>query len=353
VPVEPDTQVARDLLNWYDRHARALPWRHPDPDPWAVLLSETMLQQTTVATVAPRFPAFLARFPSPEAMAGATEADVLGAWAGLGYYARARNLHAAARTIAAAGAFPRTEAALAALPGVGAYTAAAVSAIAFGARTTVIDANVARVGARLLALAEPMPAGRKALAAGLAPLVPAARPGDFAQALMDLGATICTPRAPRCLACPVRRHCRAAARGTPEAFPGRIPKAARPQRHGHVWWIERNGAVALVRRPRHGLLGGMLGLPGSDWTPVRAPFQPPWPAHWRALDRAVTHGFTHFILTLDIHRLKDEVVQPPFPDDIVWHPVERLADAGLPTLFRKVADAVLASAEPTIIETRC
>ena len=286
-----------------------------------------MLQQTTVATVAPRFARFVERWSTVDALAAADESEVLHEWAGLGYYARARNLVACARAVAARGGFPETEEGLRALPGVGTYTAAAIAAIAFGRRAVVIDTNVERVVARLHGLDRPIVEARgeiRVLADGLTPEQDA---GDHAQAMMDLGATICRPKSPRCGDCPLRRDCAACASGTPEAFPSPKVRKARPHRTGTAWWIERNGALWLVRRPAKGLLGGMAALPGDAWddTPVTG----------HALV-TVAHGFTHFTLDLAILARSEPVGHG------WWQPLETIADAGLPTLYRHAVEAVLA-----------
>jgi A/G-specific adenine glycosylase len=300
-----------------------------------------MLQQTTVAAAGPYFARFLALWPTVEALAAADEADVMREWAGLGYYARARNLCAAARVVAAAGAFPATSAGLRALPGVGPYTAAAIAAIAFGEPAVVIDANIERVTSRLFALPDALPAGRPSLEAALRPLVPEHRPGDFAQALMDLGATICTPRSPRCLVCPLSADCRARQSGNPEAFPVKPPKRPRPCKRGTAWWIEHDGDVALVRRPPKGLLGGMLALPSSAWSVDAAPAFP-FDADWRLAPEPVRHGFTHFELELHValtstpDRLNGLAGQP-----LIWTARADVATAGLPTLFARAATLAL------------
>jgi A/G-specific adenine glycosylase len=336
------------LLGWYDRQARALPWRLPPgsasvPDPYRVWLAEIMLQQTTVAAAGPYWERFLALWPTVEALAAAPEADVMREWAGLGYYARARNLLAAARLVAAAGAFPETAEALRALPGVGPYTAAAIAAIAFGEPAVVIDANIERVTARLFAIPEALPKGRPALAAALSPHVPAERPGDFAQALMDLGATICTPRGPRCHACPLQGQCRARALGTPEVFPVKAAKPPRPLKRGTAWWIAHGDEVALVRRPPRGLLGGMLALPGTDWS-VDEPTALPFAGDWRFAAGPVRHGFTHFELELAVACTQTQVRLNRLGDrDIEWTSQARIAAAGLPTLFAKAAELALST----------
>ena len=340
------SSVAAALLAWYDVHRRELPWRAragEAADPYRVWLSEVMLQQTTVAAVRPRFEAWVARWPTFEALAAAGEADVMAAWAGLGYYARARNLVAAARAVVAehGGAFPRTEAGLRGLPGLGAYTAAAVAAIAFGERAVVVDANVERVVARLFAIGEPLPGSRPAIRAAADTITPDTRAGDFAQGMMDLGATICTFRAPRCLLCPLRVDCAGFASGAPEAFPVKARKKVRPQRYGTLFWLEQEGSVLLVRRPATGLLGGMRALPTGPWTdsPPRLDGAPA-AADWRLLDGTVRHGFTHFDLDLALAAASGVAHQ-----DGEWWPVADLAKAGLPTLFAKGVDAFVKEKE--------
>ena len=333
------SSVADRLLAWYDRHRRALPWR-AEPgvtaDPYRVWLSEVMLQQTTVAAVRPRFEAWVARWPTFEALAAAEEADVMAAWAGLGYYARARNLVAAARAVVAehGGAFPPTEAELRRLPGLGAYTAAAVAAIAFGERAVVVDANVERVVARLFAIREPLPAARPSIRAAADTITPNDRAGDFAQGMMDLGSAICTPRAPKCLLCPLQADCVAFASGTPDAYPVKAARKARPQRYGTIFWLGRDEAVLLVRRPARGLLGGMRALPTGAWTDAPPGLDgAPAAADWRLLDDGVRHGFTHFDLDLAL------AMAPARGHlDGEWWPVADISAAGLPTLFAKAAE---------------
>ncbi len=292
------------LLAWYDRHARDLPWRVPPaaraagiaPDPYRVWLSEVMLQQTTVAAVRSYFTRFTTLWPTVQALAAAPEAAVMAEWAGLGYYARARNLIACARAVAAAGGFPTTLEGLRALPGIGPYTAAAVAAIAYDTPATVVDGNVERVVARLFAVTEPMPGAKHRLRDLAATLTPARRAGDYAQAMMDLGATICTPRRPACAICPLRPHCAAQAQGLAEALPARAAKPPKPERQGRVWLaIRPDGAALVERRPARGLLGGTFAFPTGGWdgTPEEAPFT----ADWQPLP-PVRHVFTHFALTL-------------------------------------------------------
>ncbi len=300
--------ASAELLAWYDRHARDLPWRvRPSDtrraDPYAVWLSEVMLQQTTVAAVRGYYARFLALWPDVNALAGADDGAVMAAWAGLGYYARARNLLACARAVMRdhGGRFPTTEAGLRALPGVGPYTAAAIAAIAFGAPATVVDGNVERVMARLFACRTPLPAAKPALHAFAESLTPACRPGDHAQAVMDLGATICTPRRPACGICPWMARCAARAQGIAAELPRRAVRLPKPLRHGTAFvGRRRDGAWLMERRPQSGLLGGTLGWPGTTWTPEPEPVTPPVAADWRLLPEPVNHVFTHFRLTLAV-----------------------------------------------------
>ncbi|MGZ8371032.1 MAG: A/G-specific adenine glycosylase [Caulobacteraceae bacterium] len=327
------------LLAWYDAHARTLPWRvgprqraaWERPDPYRVWLSEVMLQQTTVPHATPYFLDFTRRWPTVQALAAAPDAEVMAAWAGLGYYARARNLIACARAVASGhgGVFPDTEEALRALPGLGAYTAAAVAAIAFDQPANVVDGNVERVMARLFVVETPLPAAKPELKALAGGLVTAERPGDWAQALMDLGATICRPKQPLCDRCPVTAFCLAKAAGAPESYPRKAGKVARPRRFGAVYVLRSGGAVALVRRPPRGLLGGMLGLPASEWTSEPGASAPPLPASWRQTG-AVEHVFTHFSLSLQVWTAEIPAPAPGFE----WTPIAAATDA-LPTVFRK------------------
>jgi len=330
------------LLNWYDDHARALPWRNPpgaarpeDPAwPYRVWLSEVMLQQTTTAAVRPYFEAFTARWPSIESLAAASEEEVMAAWAGLGYYSRARNLVKCARIVAQRGGFPQTEAQLRELPGLGAYTAAAIAAIAFEERAVVVDANVERVVARLFAIDEPLPGARGPIRARTDAITPAARAGDFAQAMMDLGATICTSRAPRCMLCPLREACEGYSVGNPEALPVKPAKKAKPERRGTAFWIERGCHVWLITREGKGMLGGMRALPDDGWSARSdGSGKPPLDAEWEAAG-AVRHTFTHAHLTLSVWRAR---VDAPPPGEGAWWPIAQLEEAGLPTLFARAA----------------
>ena len=343
-------KIAPALLAWYDRNARQLPWRappgEPPPDPYRVWLSEVMLQQTTAAAVIPYFKRFTERWPTFTALAAAEDEEVMAAWAGLGYYARARNLLACAREVAARGGqFPQTEADLRKLPGLGAYTAAAVAAIAFGERAVVVDANVERVVARLFAIDEPLPGGKAAIRERADEITPADRPGDFAQAMMDLGATICTSRAPRCLLCPLSGSCKALPEGEPERYPVKPAKRAKPQRKGRAFWIEREGEVWLVRRPDKGMLGGMRALPDDGWSARGdGSDEPPLGGPWRA-GGVVSHVFTHFALDLHLALYSGDKLTSLRLGDGEWWPLDRLDDAGLPTLFAKAARLAVAGSE--------
>ena len=325
--------AANRLLQHYVDNARRLPWRampgESVPDPYRVWLSEVMLQQTTVAAVTSRFERFLSRWPTVEALAAARDEDVLSEWAGLGYYARARNLIACAREVAARGGFPTTEEELRQLPGIGGYTSAAIAAIAFGQRALVMDTNVERVVARLNGVEAPVAESKGRLRELLDHLTPERGAGDFAQAMMDLGATICRPRAPDCPACPLNSDCAAHASGQPERFPGPKRKIIRPVRFGIAFWTERNGCIWLVRRPAKGMLGGMAALPGPEWTDESR-------IAGSTIGR-VTHVFTHF-------RLELSIVPAATPArEGWWQPLDSLTEAGLPTLYRRAIESVLSS----------
>ena len=321
--------VAERLIEHYVDNFRRLPWRsapgEPPSHPYRVWLSEVMLQQTTVAAVRPRFERFIDRWPTVEALAAASDEKILSEWAGLGYYARARNLIACAREVASRGGFPRTAAELRQLPGIGAYTAAAIAAIAFGEEAVAVDTNVERVVARLYGLKR---ASRTQIENLALPLMRSSQPGDFVQALMDLGAAVCRPKTPCCGDCPLASDCAAFASGEPEAFPQRKARPVRPRKYGIAYWIERTGSVWLVRRPAKGLLGGMAALPGGEWTA-----EPP--SRLTAIG-TVRHVFTHFSLDLDV------VARREPEGEGWWQPLDQLAQGGLPTLYRKAAELVLA-----------
>jgi A/G-specific adenine glycosylase len=337
------------LLAWYDRHRRDLPWRAPagqPPDPYRVWLSEIMLQQTTVATVGPYFDRFVARFPDIRALAAASLDEVLHQWQGLGYYARARNLHACARTVVArhGGDFPSDLSSLRALPGIGDYTAAAIAAIAFDQPHAAVDGNVERVMARVFAERTPLPAARPRLRALAASLVPQQRAGDFAQSMMELGAVLCTPRRPRCVLCPWRPDCTAAAAGIAEELPVAAEKPERPQRYGVAFWLIRpDGRVLLRRRPEQGLLGGMIELPSTAWREApwaeeEAVAAAPAETAWTALPGTVRHGFTHFRLELAL--FAGTTAKPPAG---IWAAPGEFNDYAFPTLTRKLAKYALSA----------
>lgn len=339
------TDFAALLLEWYDENARQLPWRvSPQdrargvrPDPYHVWLSEIMLQQTTIPHGIPYFQKFLKLWPDIGSLANAERDDILREWAGLGYYARARNLHACAKQIAGLGGFPETAAELIRLPGIGPYTAGAIAAIAFDQREAAMDGNVERVLSRLLAWKQPVKEVKTALREKAQSLVPARRSGDFAQAFMDLGATICTPRNPDCPACPLRGSCKAYAMGITSELPVRLPKKPKPERYGKVFIIHDGEAVRLERRPEKGLLAGMKGLPGSDWIPIEIGSAPVLPFEDGYIGR-VEHIFTHFRLWLDVFerhektRLKGESCQ-----------MDNVLNAGLPSVFAKAVSIWLES----------
>lgn len=345
----PGPRTARALLRWYDREARILPWRtrRGKPDPYRVWLSEIMLQQTTVKAVIPYYAAFLARWPNVQALAAAALDDVLAAWAGLGYYSRARNLHKCARIVAEdhAGRFPDTEAGLLALPGVGPYTAAAIAAIAFGRKATPVDGNIERVVSRLFAVEQPLPASKPELRRLARELTPARRAGDHAQAMMDLGATVCTPKRPGCGLCPVRVDCRALAQGIAASLPRRSVKPARPIRKGAAFVALRDdGHVLLRRRPEKGLLGGMLEVPSSPWDAAPAAQAAvdaaPLEGNWRAVPGVVVHTFTHFRLEMSVYRLRiarrSRKGGPEVANGFLWVARGNLDRVALPSVMRKI-----------------
>ena len=343
-----DRSLSETLLDWYDLHARDLPWRvgpaararGQRPDPYAVWLSEIMLQQTTVAAVRSRYARFTTLWPTVAALAAAPDAAVMGEWAGMGYYARARNLLKCARIVTAdhGGRFPDTCAALQALPGIGPYTAAAIAAIAFDRPEAVIDGNVERVMARMHDIRTPLPAAKPALRAAAAALTPDRRPGCYAQAVMDLGATVCTPRAPACGVCPWRASCAGRREGTAADLPAKAPRAPKPVRHGTAYVaVREDGALLLERRPDTGLLGGMLGWPVTDWTETGdAPPAPPVAARWTPLAEEARHTFTHFHLRLGIEVA--QVGQDAHPRRGGFVPRGDFRRDDLPTLMRKVFD---------------
>lgn len=343
-----DTASLRSaLLAWYDQHRRDLPWRSPPgkrSDPYRVWLSEIMLQQTTTAAAGPYFSRFLGRFPDVHSLAAAEQDEVLRLWAGLGYYARARNLHACAQRLVEDfdGQFPSEEAALLTLPGIGTYTAAAVAAIAFDRPAAPVDGNWERVVARLFDLHEPLPKSKPQLRVLSQSLVGEERAGDFAQAMMDLGATVCVPDRPRCLLCPLKSCCRARAAGTQEQLPVKAPKRAKPERQGVIFFARAlDGAVLLRRRAQKGLLGGMMEVPGTPWREAawsesEALSHVPGPAEWESLNGQVTHVFTHFRLTLSVWRARPERGSWRIAADMRWVERQDLDAEALPSVMRKV-----------------
>ncbi|MEP2736879.1 MAG: A/G-specific adenine glycosylase [Erythrobacter sp.] len=343
-----DNSISDQLLRWYGDHARTLPWRNPPgaerPSdgawPYRVWLSEVMLQQTTVAAVKPYFAKFVETWPDVHALAAADDADIMSAWAGLGYYSRARNLAKCAKEVAAMGGFPETEAELLKLPGLGAYTAAAIASIAFGQRAVVVDANVERVVSRLYNLTEALPASRKAIRECAEKITPEERAGDFAQAMMDLGSQICTSRDPKCLLCPLSEGCEGRKAGDPAKLPVKPPKKAKPERTGRAFWIENyKGEVWLVTRKGTGMLGGMRCLPDDGWSAqIDGSGDVPFAAEWEELG-AVSHVFTHAALTLSVAR---ETGFSGRLGEGEWWPISEIENAGLPTLFTKAARLVLA-----------
>jgi A/G-specific adenine glycosylase len=361
LPAKADSaELRRALLAWYDRHRRRLPWRAERgerPDPYRVWLSEIMLQQTTVAAVSPRFERFVERWPTVEALAAAPLDDVLAAWAGLGYYARARNLHAAAKMVAGelSGKFPRTIEELRKIPGIGPYTAGAIAAIAFDVKAAAVDANAERVIARYFAVREPLREAKPKLKALTESILPDRRAGDFAQALMDLGSSICTPKRPACPNCPWLDDCKARKLGIQETLPVRSAKPERPLKRGAAFVArDKTGAVLLMKRPEKGLLGGMRQPPLGPWAQAfpstkEAMLQAPFAAEWRKLPGIVRHGFTHFELEIEVYA--SEVGKRPKTDG-VWVGTNILDDAALPTVMRKIVFHALDDGGPLFRQAR-
>lgn len=349
-------QVAPALLDWYDAHHRELPWRTPPralrkgvrPDPYRVWLSEVMLQQTTVEAVKAYFTRFVEQWPDVNALAAADTSDVMKAWAGLGYYSRARNLKACAEEVAEkhGGVFPDTEEGLRALPGIGPYTAAAIAAIAFNRPAAVVDGNIERVISRLYAIATPLPAAKPEIKARVAEILPPDRPGDFAQAMMDLGATICSPKRPKCMLCPVNESCTALSQGDPEFYPVKAAKKEKPLRQGAAFVAVRDdGAILLRTRPNSGLLGGMSEPPTTGWTSRQdgdtTVAGAPFPANWRPAG-AVRHVFTHFELALSVWRADGDAF--PTPPGAWWSTPDEIPGEALPTVMKKAIEAAIPGA---------
>ena len=347
------SELSRSLLDWYDVNARVMPWRVPPqdrraglrPDPYRIWMSEVMLQQTTVAAVRAYFLRFTERWPTVVDLARAEDGDVMGEWAGLGYYARARNLLKCARVVEAehGGQFPGSRDELLCLPGIGPYTASAIAAIAYDEPATVVDGNVERVMSRLFHIETPLPTAKPELTERAAALTPQQRAGDYAQAVMDLGATICTPRSPACGICPWMTECAARKAGAQAELPRKLPKKQKPTRYGIAYLARRaDGAWLLERRPDKGLLGGMLGWPGSDWGEV-AQEQPPLHADWQDPGAEVLHTFTHFHLRLALRTARVPQDVAPIAGEFLAHHAFRPSD--LPTVMRKAYDLAAATLE--------
>lgn len=335
------TEFRERLLDWYDRNHRKMPWRaapNKRPDPYHEWLSEIMLQQTTVNAVVPYFIKFIGKWPDIHALANAPTESIMKEWAGLGYYARARNLHACAKVISKEhkGKFPQTIEELKKLPGIGDYTANAIAAIAFDKPATVVDGNVERVMARYFAVEEPLPAVKPRLKelAHTFSEGQTHRPGDFAQGMMELGATICTPTSPKCMFCPVNENCEGRRKGIAAALPYKVKKDNKPQRSGYVYWVEDNkGRVLLHRRPDKGLLGGMLAFPTTEWSEKKTPhLEFLMDLNFKPLKEDVLHSFTHFDLRLKPQKTV-AAIKPP--QGYSWHKKSELAEAGFPTVFKK------------------
>jgi A/G-specific adenine glycosylase len=342
----PGEQLTLSLLHWYDKNARNLPWRVQGgrQEPYKVWLSEIMLQQTTVAAVRDYFTKFIARWPTVQDLANADREDVMRAWAGLGYYARARNLHACAKIVAGElnSKFPQSVEALQKLPGIGPYTAGAIAAIAFDIPAAAVDGNVERVMSRLRAIDVPLPDSKPQIKAVTQSLVPQSRAGDFAQALMDLGATVCTPKSPNCQICPWTDDCAARHQGFAETLPRKAAKKGIPTRKGYVFWVEHNGKVLLRLRPDKGLLGGMLEVPGTEWADkIQKNYIAPVSAKWRKLPGIVEHTFTHFHLELTVLMAGLTKSELPEAGGYRWVAHDQLEGEALPTVMKKVAARAL------------
>ena len=349
-----DSPAAETLLVWYDRHSRSLPWRISPKDsemglradPYHVWLSEIMLQQTTVKAVGPYFQKFVAAWPTLADLAAADDDDIMRAWAGLGYYSRARNLKKCAVTLVAdhGGRFPQTAAALEKLPGIGAYTSAAIAAIAFDEAVPVVDGNIERVVSRLHAIEAPLPGSKKTIKPIVAQMTPQHRPGDFAQAMMDLGATICSPRQPACSLCPFVDICAVARSNTADTYPRKAPKKHKPTRYGSAFAVFRkDGAILMRKRPDKGLLGGMAEIPTGVWTEAEAMLTDmsaaPEGLEWNRMSGMVTHTFTHFHLRLAVYVARSD---SPSSSTSWWSAPDAQDGEALPTVMRKVlATAVL------------
>jgi A/G-specific adenine glycosylase len=327
-----------DILGWYEKHQRTLPWRMKTPNPYRTWVSEIMLQQTTVPTVIPYFQRFLETWPTVQDLANAPLDDVLHLWQGLGYYSRARNLHKCAKKIVEdfQGIFPEDEALLKKLPGIGDYTAAAIRSIAFNQPSVVIDGNIERVISRLFLINDPLPTSKPIIKTQATKIISHDHPGDYAQALMDLGSLICTPTSPKCLECPIESHCKAKGKN-PEAYPKRLAKAEKPQRYGSLFWIENDkGEVLIEKRPEKGLLAGLMGFPTTEWTTHKDDTGFPFKGSWQKMPQPITHTFTHFHLTLEVYKgTTTKKVQG------LWVKREDFHRYAIPTLMKKAIKLVL------------
>ena len=343
-----NSKISELVLKWYDQHARNLPWRIPPeksilgikPNPYHIWLSEIMLQQTTIKAVKPYYEKFIFRWPTVDALANAAESDVMEAWAGLGYYSRARNLKNCAKLIVKnyCSVFPSNEIKLLELPGIGSYTAAAIQAIAFNKNATVIDGNVDRVITRLHAILTPISKSKAVIKSFATSLTPTNRPGDYAQAIMDIGATICIPKKPKCNICPIKTECTAKKNNIATELPSALPKKIKPIRYGYVFVaFTSTNYILLIRRPNTGLLGGTLAFPCSDWTESKnITFIQPFKANWAILNRPVRHTFSHFHLELTIAM---SIIDRPSAKYIKKR-LPEFDELTLPTLMRKVFEAV-------------
>ena len=341
--MKPARNMQKRLLAWYDKHRRVLPWRalpHEVADTYKIWLSEIMLQQTTVKAVIPYFEKFTARWPDVQALASAADHEIMAAWAGLGYYTRARKLVECARTVAASG-FPKTSAELLKLPGIGPYTSAAIAAISYDEPATVIDGNVERVISRVFAIETPLPLSRKEIRVHAETLTPQHRAGDYAQAMMDLGATICTPRSPACSLCPWQNDCKAFASGDPARFPLKLAKKPRPLRRAAAYFITQGDDVLLRKRAPKGLLGGMNEIPSSGWSAdFNVDETPPYPLDFLKSDGVVTHTFTHFDVEITVFTAR-AAMRFNGENHTFWLPLAHLDEAGLPSVMMKVVRHVL------------
>ena len=338
----------KDILRWYKNHKRDLPWRKHQKNPYYVWLSEMMLQQTTVTTVLPYFEKFITKWPTIDRLAQSTQDDVLAAWAGLGYYARARNLHKCAQTITSdyQGHFPQNYDELKKLPGIGPYSAAAIAAIAFGSSDVVIDGNIERIMCRVGVIETPIVQSKSVIREMASALTPQNNNGDYIQALMDISAQICRPKNPKCLICPIRKHCQALSNNRTDELPKKLPKKNKPYKYATIYWVEKNGKIMMRKRPEKGLLGGMIEFPSTSWTDKK-PSQNEWKkqapceADWTLHKKTIKHSFTHFDIELQIVTAQNFQKIKAQEFEAQWFEANHIYDLALPTIMRKVADAKL------------